>query len=43
MERDEIKEANSKAMPRFLLLVLVGAIVGGIVGFYSERRTYYYH
>ena len=37
MERDEIKEANRKAMPGFLLLVLVGAIVGGIVGFYSAK------
>ena len=37
MERDEIKEANRKAMPRFLLLVLVGAIVGGIVGFYCAK------
>ena len=37
MERNEIKEANRKAMPRFLLLVLVGAIVGGIVGFYSAK------
>lgn len=37
MERNEIKEANRKAMPRFLLLTLVGAIVGGIVGFYSAK------
>ena len=37
MERNEIKEANRKAMPRFLLLALVGAIVGGIVGFYSAK------
>ena len=37
MERDEIKEANRKAMPGFLLLALVGAIVGGIVGFYSAK------
>ena len=37
MERHEIKEANRKAMPRFLLLALVGAIVGGIVGFYSAK------
>ena len=29
MERNEIKEANRKAMPGFLLLALVGAIVGG--------------
>ena len=31
MERNEIKEANRKAMPGFLLLALVGAIVGGII------------
>lgn len=37
MERNEIKEANRKAMPRFLLLTLVGAIVGGIAGFYSAK------
>ena len=37
MERNEIKEANRKAMPRFLLLALVGAIVGGIVGFYCAK------
>ena len=37
MERNEIKEANRKAMPRFLLLTLVGAIVGGIGGFYSAK------
>ena len=37
MERNEIKEANRKAMPGFLLLALVGAIVGGIVGFYSAK------
>lgn len=37
MKRNEIKEANRKAMPGFLLLALVGAIVGGIVGFYSAE------
>lgn len=37
MERDEIKEANRKAMPGFLLLALMGAIVGGIGGFYSAK------
>ncbi|WP_343097176.1 hypothetical protein [Agathobacter rectalis] len=31
MERNEIKEANRKAMPGFLLLALVGAIVGGVL------------
>ena len=33
MKRNEIKEANRKAMPGFLLLALVGAIVGVSVGF----------
>lgn len=37
MERNEIKEANRKAMPGFLLLALVGAIVGGIAGFYCAK------
>ena len=37
MERNDIKEANRKAMPGFLLLVLVGAIVGGIAGFYCAK------
>ena len=37
MERNDIKKANRKAMPGFLLITLVGAIVGGIVGFYSAE------
>lgn len=37
MKRNEIKEANRKAMPGFLLLALVGAIVGGIVGFIPQN------
>ena len=37
MERNEIKAANRKAMPGFLLLALVGAIVGGIAGFYCAK------
>ena len=37
MERNDIKKANRKAMPGFLLITLVGAIVGGIVGFYSAK------
>lgn len=34
---NHFKEANRKAMPGFLLLTLVGAIVGGIVGFYCAK------
>ena len=33
MENQEIKEANRKAMPMFILLVIVGAAAGGIMGF----------
>lgn len=39
MERNDIKKANRKAMPGFLLITLVGAIVGGIVGFYSANMV----
>ncbi len=37
MERNDIKKANRKAMPGFLLLALGGAIVGGIAGFYCAK------
>lgn len=33
MERNDIKEANRKAIPKFLLLALAGAFVGGVIGF----------
>lgn len=33
MENQEIKEANRKAMPMFILLVIAGAAAGGIMGF----------
>ena len=32
MENQEIKEANRKAMPMFILLVIAGAAAGGIMG-----------
>lgn len=41
MERNEIKEANRKAMPGFLLLALVGALVGGIVKSTTTYMTAY--
>lgn len=37
MERNEIKEANRKAMPGFLLLALVGAIVGVLSDFIPQN------
>lgn len=35
--KNEIKNANRKAMPKFLLLVAVGALIGGVTGFCSAR------
>ena len=35
MKNDEIKEANRKALPKFLLFAVVCAIVGGVIGYYS--------
>ena len=33
MENQELKEANRKAIPMFILLVIAGAAAGGIMGF----------
>ena len=35
MKNDEIKQANRKALPKFLLFAAVCAIVGGVIGYYS--------
>lgn len=35
MKNDEIKEANRKALPKFLLFAIVCAVVGGVIGYYS--------
>ena len=35
MKNDEIKNANRKALPKFLLVAVVCAIVGGVIGYYS--------
>lgn len=34
---DEIKKANRKAMPKFLLIIFIGMIIGGIFGFCAAR------
>lgn len=35
MKNDEIKQANRKALPKFLLFAVVCTIVGGVIGYYS--------
>ena len=35
MKNDEIKQANRKALPKFLLFAIVCAVVGGGIGYYS--------
>lgn len=37
MDNNEIKKANRKAMPKFLLLVALGAIVGWLIGFFASK------
>lgn len=37
MNEKEIKKANRKAMPKFLLIVVISAIVGGGIGFFSAE------
>ena len=37
MKNDEIRAANRKALPKFLLLTLVGAVIGGIAGYCAAR------
>lgn len=35
MKNDEIKQANRKALPKFLLFAVVCALVGGVTGYFS--------
>ena len=37
MENNDAKMANRKALPKFLLMVAVGAAVGGVLGYLSVR------
>lgn len=37
MNKNEIKMANRKAVPKFLLIMLLSLIVGGAVGFFSAK------
>lgn len=33
MGNEEIKKANRKALPKFILLCIIGAVIGGITGY----------
>ena len=35
MKNDEIRQANRKALPKFLLFAVVCALVGGVIGYFS--------
>lgn len=30
---DEIRQANRKAMPKFILILILACLVGGVIGF----------
>jgi len=34
---NEIKKANRKAMPKFILSIVIGTLVGGTIGFFSAK------
>lgn len=35
MDNNEIKQANRKAMPKFLLILIASAVVGGVIGYFA--------
>ncbi len=37
MENNDVKKANRKALPKFILMLVVGAAVGAVLGFLSVR------
>lgn len=37
MKNDEIKQANKKALPKFLIAMIISAIVGGTFGYFSGK------
>lgn len=39
MKNDEIKQANRKALPKFLLFAVVCTIIGGVIGYYSGHSA----
>lgn len=37
MDNNEIKKANRKAMPKFILIMIISLLVGGVIGFCAAR------
>ena len=37
MDNNEIKKANRKAMPKFILIMVISSLVGGGIGFFSAK------
>lgn len=37
MNNDDVKSANRKALPRFILLTLISTVIGGAVGYFSAK------
>lgn len=37
MDNNEIKKANHKAMPKFILIIAISLLVGGSIGFFSAK------
>ena len=37
MKNDEIKAANRKARPKFVLWIVICAVIGGVIGFLSAK------
>lgn len=37
MDNNEIKNANQRALPKFILIVIISLVIGGLTGFYAAR------
>lgn len=37
MDNNEIKRTNRKALPKFILLFAVCALIGGVIGYFSGK------
>ena len=37
MDNNEIKRTNRKALPKFILLFVVCALIGGVIGYFSGK------
>lgn len=39
MKNDEIKAANRAAKPKFILWIVICAVIGGVIGFLSAKYS----